>query len=203
MTNLRDRDSKRFRDYSRHTALETGSFVFAANCEFPHSPFDCAFFPSSSPKFYRRSYLGMYIPAQHRRSRRQRVASHTTQLTFSLHSIRPRNFCRGSPPVTGFNLFENSFPARENFATRNRFVSSTHNLQKLQNYQVSHTPIHNLGSRHTANDSQKLVPNNTSSSHTVTNFDEQTFETTRISFLDHLDECKKPLSTSYAIKNYL
>ena len=107
------------------------------------------------------------------------------------------------PPVTGFNLFENSFPVRENFATRNRFVSSTHNSQKLQNCQVSHTPIHNLGSRHTANDSRKLVPNNTFSSHTVTNFDEPTYEMTRASFLDHLGECKKSLSTPYAIKNYL
>ena len=107
------------------------------------------------------------------------------------------------PPVAGFNLFENSFPARENFATRNRFVSSTHNSQKLQNCQVLHTPIHNSGSRHTANDSQKLVPNNTSSSHTFTNFVEPTYETTHASFLDHLVECKKSLSTPYAIKNYL
>ena len=145
----------------------------------------------------------MYIPAQHRRSRRRRIDSHTTQFTLSLHSIHPRNFCRGSPPVTGFNLFENSFPARENFATRNRFVSSTHNSQKLQNCQVLHTPIHNSGSRHTTIDSRKLVPNNTSSSHTVTNFDEPTYETTRTSFLDHLGECKKLLSTPYAIKNYL
>ena len=41
------------------------------------------------------------------------------------------------------------------------------------------------------------------SSHTVTNFDEPAFETTRASFPDRLGECKKPLSTSYATENYL
>ena len=165
------------------------------------SPFDRIFFPPSSPKlFLERSYFRLSIPAQHRRSRRRCVASHTAPFTL-FYTASVQKFLQGFPPETGFNLFEDSFPVRENFATRNHFVSSTHNLQKLQNCQVSHTPIDNSGSQHTANDSRKLVPNNTSSSHTVTNFDEQTFETTRISFLDHLDECKKPLSTSYTIKN--
>ena len=61
-------------------------------------PFDRIFFPPSSPKlFLERSYFRLSIPAQHRRSRRRYVASHTAPFTLSLHSIHPKNFCRGSP----------------------------------------------------------------------------------------------------------
>ena len=42
-----------------------------------------------------------------------------------------------------------------------------------------------------------------SSSHTVANVDEPAHETTRKSFLDHLDKCKKPLLAQCATKNYL
>ena len=62
------------------------------------SPFDRIFFSPSSPKvFLEHSYFRLSIPAQHRRSRRRCVASHTTRFTLSLHSIHPKNFCRGSP----------------------------------------------------------------------------------------------------------
>ena len=57
--------------------------------------------------------------------------------------------------------------------------------------------------QHTTLDSQKLVPNNMSSSHTVTNFDKLAYETTRASFPDHLGKCKKPPLAQCATKNYL
>ena len=180
------------------------SSVFAANFELLCFPPSIVF---SFPRLPQNSSLNVAIsdcPSLPNIADRGDDASLPTQHRshfFYIASVQ--KFLQGFPPETGFNSFENSFPARENFATCNHFVSSTHNLQKLQNCQVLHTPIDNSGSQPTANDSRKLVPNNTSSSHTATNFDEQTFETTRISFLDHLDECKKPLSTSYAIKNYL
>ena len=51
--------------------------------------------------------------------------------------------------------------------------------------------------------SQKLGPNDMSSNHTVTNFDEPAYETTRTSFPDHLGKCKKPPLAQCATKNHL
>ena len=75
------------------------SSVFAANFELPCFPFSNGiFFPRLSPKlFLERSYFRLSTPAQHRRSRRRCIASHTAPFTLSLHSIHPKNFCRGSP----------------------------------------------------------------------------------------------------------
>ena len=75
------------------------SSVFAANFELPRFPFRSYFLsPVFPPKlFLERSYFRLSTPTQHRRSRRRCIASHTAPFTLSLHSIHPKNLCRGSP----------------------------------------------------------------------------------------------------------
>ena len=49
-------------------------------------------------------------------------------------------------------------------------------------------------------DVQKLSPDDKFGVCTVSNLDKLTYETTKTSFPNHLNKCKKPVSTQYATK---
>ena len=87
----------------------------------------------------------------------------------------------------------------------NTTVASFHRCTAQKNRRTSKFCTHQFivrgrGTQQTTLNSQKLVPNNMSSSHTVTNFNEPTYETTRTSFPNHLGKCKRPPLAQCATK---
>ena len=170
------------------------------------TPFDCIFFPSFLPRLYsslpksRQRVITRFCPTSPtvEATQRFRPAPFTT--------LTDKNFCRGFPQQTSFNKSKSSDPARKNSQHNSRFVLSTHSSQKPQKFQqltVRSAWFEAAAHSKQLPTSRKLAPNNTFSSHGITNVDEPAHETTRKSFPDHLDKCKKLLETQCATKNYM
>ena len=69
---------------------------------------------------------------------------------------------------------------------------TAHKNRKTAKFGTRQSTVRGHNTQQTTLNSRTLVPNNMSSSHTVTNVDEPAYKTTRKSFPDHLGKCKKP-----------